>query len=413
MTALPEIDAARLWTRHMDFARIGATPEGGVRRLAFDAAEIAAHRHLADLALARGFALSLDPAGNLFVRREGTEPGAAPVVAGSHLDSQPSGGRFDGVFGVLAAFEALEIAEDRGIVTRRPMEVVVWANEEGSRFRPGCLGSAVHAGETALEEALAVVGDDGALYGEGVAALAAALPEAAPAPLDRSFAALLEAHIEQGPVLEAEGKLIGVVDRVQGHRRLDISVIGREDHSGGAPLSLRRDAFVDAIEVCRGLAELCRDETDVLRFTFGRFVVSPNAVSVVPGRVDMVLDLRHPSQAELIRLGDLVHARAQGLARLCEVSVADSSWHAPVVFTPEVREIFARAADRRGYARREIYSGGGHDARWFPGRCPTGMVFIPCEKGVSHHPAENVDPAHAAAGAQVIADAMLELAGAG
>ena len=204
-----------------------------------------------------------------------------------------------------------------------------------------------------------------------------------------------------------------MVDRVQGHRRLDISVIGREDHSGGAPLSLRKDAFVDAIEVCRGLAELCRDETDVLRFTFGRFEVTPNAVSVVPGRVDMVLDLRHPSQDELIRLGDLVQAKAQSLARLCEVTVADSSWHAPVAFTPEIREAFARAADRRGFRSREIYSGGGHDARWFPGRCPTGMVFIPCENGVSHHPSENVTPAHAAAGAQVIADAMLELAGEG
>ena len=411
MTALPAIDPDRLWSRLMDFARIGATPEGGVRRLAFDPAEIAAHRHLADLALARGFALSLDPAGNLFIRREGADPDAAPVVSGSHLDSQPSGGRFDGVFGVLAAFEALETAQDMALVLRRPLEVVVWANEEGSRFRPGCLGSAVHAGETPLEAALAVVGDDGALYGEGVAALAAALPEAAPAPLDRAFAALLEAHIEQGPLLEAGGEVIGVVDRVQGHRRLDISVIGREDHSGGAPLSLRKDAFVDAIEVCRGLAELCRDETDVLRFTFGRFEVSPNAVSVVPGRVDMVLDLRHPSQAELVRLGDLVHARAQGLAARCEVTVTDSSWHAPVAFTPGIRERFARAAERRGFPSREIYSGGGHDARWFPDRCPTGMVFIPCEKGVSHHPSENVEPAHAAAGAQVIADAMLELAG--
>lgn len=413
MPDAPAIDAARLWDRHMRLARIGATPQGGVRRLAFDADEIAAHRLLADWALARGFALSLDPAGNLFIRREGAAPDAPPVVSGSHLDSQPSGGRFDGVFGVLAAFEAMETAEDRCLVTRHPLECVVWANEEGSRFRPGCMGSAVHAGEMALAAALATVGDDGGRYADGVAALRAALPEAGEAPLDRAFAALLEAHIEQGPVLEAGGEVIGVVDRVQGHRRLDISVIGREDHSGGAPLSLRRDAFVDAIEVCRGLAELCRDDSDTLRFTFGRFVVTPNAVSVVPGRVDMVLDLRHPSQEELVRLGDLVHARAQGLARLCEVTVADSSWHAPVAFTPSVREAYARAAAARGLPWREIYSGGGHDARWFPARCPTGMIFIPCEKGVSHHPSENVDPAHAAAGAQAMADVMLELAGRG
>lgn len=408
--ALPEIDAARLWDRHMEMAKIGARPNGGVHRLALDADDIAAHRQLADWALARGFSVALDPVGNMFLRREGADPGAAPVVSGSHCDSQPTGGRFDGIYGVLCALEAMETAEDRGIVTRRPLECVIWVNEEGSRFRPGCMGSEVYAGLLGLNAALAKVGDDGGILGDGVADLRAALPEAGARALGTPFHALLEAHIEQGPLLEAGGELIGVVDRVQGHRRLAISVIGREDHSGGAPLSLRKDAFVDAIEVCRGLADLCRDPSDVLRFTFGRFTVTPNAVTVVPGRVDMILDLRHPSQGELIRLGDLVAAEAAGFAKLCDVVVEDTSWHAPARFSASVQAAYARAADRRGYARRGIDSGGGHDARWFPGRWPTGMLFIPCEAGISHNPAENVDPAHAAAGAQVMADVMLELA---
>lgn len=412
--ALPEIDAARLWDRHMALAKIGARPGGGVHRLALDADDIAAHRLLADWALARGFGVSLDAVGNMFLRRPataaGADPEARPAVAGSHCDSQPTGGRFDGVFGVLAALEAMETAEDRGLATLRPMECVVWMNEEGARFRPGCMGSEVYAGGMGLNAALAKLGDDGAVLGDCVADLRRALPEAGERALGAPFHALLEAHIEQGPLLEAGGEVIGVVDRVQGHRRLAISVIGREDHSGGAPLSLRKDAFVDAIEVCRGLAELCRDPSDVLRFTFGRFTVSPNAVSVVPGRVDMILDLRHPSQDELIRLGALVKAEAPGLARLCAVEVEDVSWHAPVAFSETVQAALGRAADRRGFARRAIDSGGGHDARWFPGKWPTGMLFIPCEAGISHNPAENVDPAHAAAGAQVLADVFFELA---
>lgn len=407
---LPAIDAARLWDRHMELAKIGARPGGGVHRLALDPDDIAAHRRLADWGLARGFSVLLDPVGNMFIRREGADPAAAPVVSGSHCDSQPTGGRFDGVFGVLSALEAMETAEDRGIATRRPLECVIWCNEEGARFRPGCMGSEVYAGGLGLNAALSKVGDDGGILGDGVADLRAAIPEAGARALGTPFAALLEAHIEQGPLLEAGGEVIGVVDLVQGHRRLAISVIGREDHSGGAPLSLRRDAFVDAIEVCRGLADACRDPSDVLRFTFGRFTVRPNAVSVVPGRVDMVLDLRHPSQDELTRLGDLVIAQAQGFSRLCEVTVEDTSWHAPVTFSASVQAAFGRAADRRGLARRTLASGGGHDARWFPDRWPTGMLFIPCEAGISHNPAENVDPAHAAAGAQVMADVMLELA---
>lgn len=408
---MPDINPDRLWQRHGSMALIGERPGGGIRRLAFDADEIAAHRLIADWAVARGFGILLDPVGNMFVRRDGTDRTLPPVVSGSHLDSQPSGGRFDGTFGVLAAFEALETAEDRGLATAAALECVVWANEEGSRFRPGCMGSAVYAGCMPAEQALATLGDDGLRYGDGVAALRASLPEAGERPLGAPFAALLEAHIEQGPLLEAGGETIGVVDWIQGHRRLDIVVIGEEAHSGGAPLSGRRDAFVDAIAVAGGLAALCRDDTDVLRFTIGRFDVTPNAVSVVPGRVDMVLDLRHPSQDELIRLGDLVHERAQSLAARCKVDVREASWNAPLAFTPAICAAFERAAARRGLTQRRITSGGGHDSRWFPDLCPTGMLFVPCERGISHNPAENIEPAHAAAGAQVIADVMLELAG--
>ena len=282
------IDGERLWQRHMDMAKIGGTPKGGVNRLALTDEDIVAHRTIADWAKARGFGVFLDDMGNMFVRRDGTDPTLAPAMSGSHSDTQPTGGRFDGISGVLAAFEALEAIDDAGIKTRRPIECAIWNNEEGARFTPGVMGSAVYCGKSDLQTMLAGTDGDGISMGSCVAALKAALPDAQPRALGTPVAGFIELHIEQGPLLEAAGKVIGVVTGMQGNRRFFVDVIGEDAHSGTTPLSRRKDAFIAATDMARALRDLFHDPEDVLRFTIGRFEVLPGAVVVVPGREALI-----------------------------------------------------------------------------------------------------------------------------
>lgn len=403
------VDGQRLWGRVETMARLGATPKGGVCRLALDDNDIAAHRQLADIAKRRGFRLWVDDAGNLFIRRDGTDSSLAPLVSGSHSDSQPTGGRFDGIFGVLAAFEALEAIDDAGIETRHPLECVIWNNEEGSRFAPGCMGSGVYAGVKSLETARATLDSDGTRMGETIARLHEQFPDAERRQLGSPFAALIEAHIEQGPLLEAGGEVLGVVTGVQGMRRFRIEVIGKEDHSGTTPRSLRQDALVDAVAIINKLHALFWDEKDEIRFTIGRFEVSPNAWSVVPGRVTFGVDFRYSDAEVLKSLGDRIAPLAAEAARHCRVEVTQTVSEPPVGFEGAAFEAIKASVSASGHPWREIYSGAGHDSRYFPPRCPTGMVFIPCEKGISHNEAENAEPAHVTAGAQVIAESLLRL----
>lgn len=405
-----DINAARLWDRHMAMAKIGGTPKGGVNRQALTPEDIQAHLLLADWARARGFRVFLDAIGNMFIRREGTDPDAAPVMSGSHTDTQPTGGRFDGIFGVLAAFEALEAAEDAGLATRRPLECAVWNNEEGARFTPGCLGSAVHCGVFTLEEGLSKTDAAGTTMAQAVQELRAMLPFAEPRALKSPVAAFVEAHIEQGPELEATGNQIGVVTGMQGNRRFAVEVIGEDAHSGTTPLRRRKDALMAATDIVQGLRALFHDPEDVIRFTIGRFEVSPGAISVVPGRVFFTIDFRHPSQEVLTRLGDRVDGVCQEHRGPCTVTVTDTSHAVPVDFAATVPEAVAAAARARGYRHMSIYSGAGHDARYLHLLCPSGMVFVPCEKGISHNEAENAKPEDLAAGCQVIADVMVDLA---
>jgi N-carbamoyl-L-amino-acid hydrolase len=404
------INAERLWARHIDLAGIGATAGGGVCRLALDESDLAAHRQLADIGASLGMSLFIDEVGNMFMRRPGSDDTLPPVVAGSHIDTQPSGGRFDGVFGVLAALEAIEAIAETGIVTRHPLECVVWNNEEGSRFAPGCMGSAVYAGVMPLELALATRDDHGVALREVVPNLRRRLPEALQRPLGTAFAALVEAHIEQGPELEAGNETIGIVTGMQGNLRLIVEVRGREDHSGTTPRRRRKDAFFGAVAIVEGLRARLEDADDILRFTIGRFQVQPNAWSVVPGQAIFSIDLRHPNQEVLDRCLRIVEEVASAQASPCTASVRRVSGAPPVLFDGAVREAIRHSAQRRGFAHRDIYSGAGHDSRYFPALCPTGMLFIPCRDGISHNEAEYASPAHVAAGAQVLADAMLDLA---
>ena len=406
----PNINAERLWQRHMELATIGATAAGGVHRLALSDEDIDAHRLIMSWADARGFATEVDDIGNMFIRRGGAAPGAAPVASGSHTDTQPFGGRFDGAFGVLAGFEALEAFEDAGIETQRPVEAIIWNNEEGARFMPGLSGSAAYAGALDLTEMLAVADGDGVTMGSCVSRLHDALEGARRRSLGQPFHGFVEAHIEQGTVLENAGCQIGIVTDIQGNRRFEVEVTGEAAHSGTTPRRGRRDAFIAACDIATALRPVFADEEDVARFTIGLFEVYPGAKSVVPGRVTFFIDFRHPSADALEELGDQVARVAAANKGPCEVEVREVSSAAPESFSPLIISKVAASVERRGFKAREMISCAGHDARFAGLLAPAGMVFIPCKDGISHNEKESAEPEDVAAGAQVIADVLFDLA---
>ncbi|WP_026783601.1 hydantoinase/carbamoylase family amidase [Pleomorphomonas koreensis] len=410
MTGFPAIDGRRLLARLDAFAAIGATPAGGVNRPALSEADRAARALLADLGAARGFSLFQDAAANLFLRRAGADDRRPPFLIGSHLDSQPTGGRFDGALGTLAALEVLETLEDRGIVTAGPVELVAWTNEEGSRFAPGAFGSQSAAAGALPAGWPETVGSDGARLGDELAATLAALPQAAMRPLGGPFAGYLELHIEQGPLLEREGALIGVVEGIQGTRWLEVAIEGQVAHAGTTPLADRRDAMAAAAAVITRLQTTVMPADADARLTVGRLTIAPGAVNVIPGEVAFSIDLRHPSGAEIDRLEAEITALAARIAAAggCRASVRRSMDVAPARFDRRLVGIVEGAAERRGFASRRLFSGAFHDALFMARLGPAAMVFVPCRAGLSHNEAEYVEPHQAIAGAQVLCDATLE-----
>jgi N-carbamoyl-L-amino-acid hydrolase len=408
--AVARVDEARLWDRHMQMATIGAIPGNGVNRAALSAEDIAARKVLLGWASARGFSIAMDAIGNLFIRRRGTDPAAAPVMTGSHMDSQPRGGRFDGMYGVLAGLEVLEAIEAAKLSTRRPIELVVWTNEEGGRFQPCTMGSAVYSGVRRLEEFSDVKDNDGIRLVDALAATLAATPEAEQRQLGGPVAAYIEAHIEQGPLLENAGKTIGVVTGIQGLRWFNIEVFGKTDHAGTTPLALRKDAVRDCVNIINALAKLTHDPDDITRFTVGRMLVTPNSPNSVASHVLFSVDIRHPDRATVDRLGKAVESLARRSAQQCDVSVTPTLHDDPCTFDADVVATVARAAEHLGLPHMRLASGASHDANYMARICPSGMIFVPCEKGVSHNEAENAKPADLAAGARVLAAALLDLA---
>ncbi|MGE0154891.1 MAG: Zn-dependent hydrolase [Reyranellaceae bacterium] len=404
------VSESRLWQRHADMAKIGGTPKGGVNRLALTAEDNRARQQLCAWAAARHYQVFVDGIGNLFVRRPGADADAAPVMSGSHMDTQPTGGRFDGMYGVLAAFEALEALDDAGIRTKRPVEAVAWTNEEGSRFQPGTMGSAVFSGMKTLDGYLGVVDSAGVTFGEALKQTLAATPQAAHRAFQIPVSAYVEAHIEQGPRLEIAGKPIGVVTGIQGSRWFTIEVTGEEAHAGTTPLAVRKDAFRAAVAMVQALQELMQDPADTVRFTIGRFEVMPGSPNTVPGRVLFTIDFRHPQDEVIARLGDQVEPICRALAGPCGVTVTETSRHPSTWFDREIVELVARTTDALGLPKMELFSGAGHDARCLQPLCPTGMIFVPCAKGISHNEAEDASPADLAAGARVLASVLRELA---
>ncbi len=400
----------RLWQRHMDIAAIGATGRGGVNRQALTPEDGQARRLMLEWASELGFTASVDAIGNLFIRRAGAQPTSDPVVAGSHLDSQPTGGNFDGVFGVLAALEVLEAANDAGVVTGRPLELVVWTNEEGARFQPATMGSAVFAGALQLETVLTSTDSDGVTVEQALAGTLKAAPVSERRDFRSPMAAYVEAHIEQGPVLESTGNTIGVVTGIQGLRWFQVEVGGEEAHAGTTPRSNRRDALAAAVAMVTKLQALMFDESDTVRFTVGRFEVAPNSPNTIPGRVVFTIDFRHPDQDILTRLGDQVEPVCRAEAQDCDVRVVETMNAPPTEFDPDVRDLVRSAARRQALRHMDMTSGATHDAKFMADLCPSGMIFVPCEAGVSHNEAENASAADLAAGARVLAEVAIRLA---
>lgn len=406
------VDAARLWERHQRLARHGALPGGGVNRQALSAEEFAAWRELIGWARELGLTADTDAAGNLFLRLEGTDADAAPVMTGSHLDSQPTGGKFDGVYGVLAGLEAAQVIAESGVRLRRPIEIVAWMNEEGSRFAPGMMGSSAFTGATPLERFLPVRDRAGIAVEQGLADLAAAFPDLPVRALKRPVAAYVEAHIEQGPILEREGYTVGVVTGIQGKRTFRVTVQGVASHAGTTARHERKDALLAAVNMIHALAASTRDAEDLVRFTVGKLDVSPNAPSVVPASVVFSIDLRHVDSATLTALGDAVPAICAANVGACTVDVVELTTAMSLEFPGEMTGLIRRCAQDLGIATIDIASSAGHDARFLHAICPTGMIFVPCKDGISHNPLESANADDLAAGTRVLVDTLIELASA-
>ena len=404
------VDQDRLWRRLMEMAAIGATADGGVNRQALSAEDARARQLMVAWAADLGLEPSTDEIGNLYLRRAGSDPKADPVLTGSHLDSQPSGGKFDGAYGVIAGVEALEAIAGAGIQTRRPIEVVAWTNEEGSRFQPGTMGSAVFAGDMDIADLLPVTDRAGITVETALSETIAATPDVATRRSGFPLAGYLEAHIEQGPRLEAESLTIGVVTAIQGARWYTIEVAGEEAHAGTTPLAKRKDALKAAVAMVGALQEAMADPTDTVRFTVGRFEVGPGSPNTVPGRVLFTIDFRHPDEATIERLTERIEPICRANAHGCAVTVSLNSDTPPVAFRQDAIDTVRRHADGLGLGHMDMPSGAGHDAMHISKLCPTGMIFVPCERGVSHNPAENAKPADLAAGARVLAAALVDLA---
>jgi len=408
--AVNRVDQRRLWQRLMEMARIGAIPGNGVNRAAFSPEDIVARKLLLSWARARRFTVAMDAIGNLFIRRAGTDPHAAPVMTGSHMDSQPRGGRFDGVYGVLAGLEALEAIEQAGVRTRHPLELVAWSNEEGGRFPPCTMGSAVYTGAKSMGDFLEVKDNEGIALKDALARTLAATPEAERRELNGPAAAYIEAHIEQGPLLEREGKTIGVVTGIQGLCWFNVEIFGETAHAGTTPLGLRKDALREALAAIHALHALTRDASDTVRFTIGRLLIAPNSPNSVPSHVLFSVDVRHPDPETIARLSEAIEPTVRQAVARCSVKVTPTLHDDPCAFDPAVVECVEQAAQSLDLGHRRMPSGASHDAMYMARVCPTGMIFVPCEKGISHNEAENARPEDLAAGARVLTAALLELA---
>ena len=405
-----KINGERLWQSLMAMAEIGKTPKGGVCRLALTELDREARDLFVRWCEAAGCSVTVDAVGSIFARRAGSDDSLPPVMTGSHLDTQPTGGKYDGAYGVMAGLEVIRTLNDLGIKTKAPIEAVVWTNEEGSRFAPAMTASGVFAGKFTLEQALAIKDADGVSMGAALEAIG--YKGKAPAG-GRAVGAFFEAHIEQGPILEAEAKTIGVVTGAQGQRWYDAVVTGQDSHAGTTPMPRRRDAMAGAARMIACLEKIAHAHAPHAVATVGMLRVHPNSRNVVPGRVAFSIDMRHPEEKALLAIDAEMQRRFAAIAseQRLELGLERIANTEVVNFNPECVGAVRNAAERLGYKHRDIVSGAGHDACYLSRVAPTGMIFVPCEGGLSHNEIENATAGDLAAGCEVLLHAMLERAG--
>ena len=404
-----QINADRLWDSLMELARIGATPKGGVCRLALTDVDKQGRDLFVRWCEDAGCSVSYDAMGNIFARRPGRDNSLPPIMTGSHLDSQPTGGKFDGAYGVLAGLEVIRTLNDLDYQTEAPLEVVAWTNEEGSRFAPAMVGSGVFAQVFDLDYGLSRADQDGNTLGQELQRIGYAGPEQ---PGQHPVGAYFEAHIEQGPILEAAGKTIGVVQGAQGQRWYEVTVTGQEAHAGPTPMLVRRDALVGAARMVEAVNRIGLEHQPNACATCGMLNVMPNSRNVIPGQVWFTVDFRHPDDAIL---ADMDQALRQELAQIAEAArlelALEQIWHSPATpFDESCVAAVRKGTEQAGYAHMDIISGAGHDAVYMAKIAPAAMIFVPCENGISHNEIENATPQDIAAGCNVLLHAMLEKA---
>ncbi|MCL4292754.1 MAG: Zn-dependent hydrolase [Acidimicrobiia bacterium] len=403
-----EIDFPRLRDRLDALGRVGGRPDGGNSRLALTDADREGRDLVTMWMRDLGLEVGIDRIGNI-VARQPWPDSAAPVMAGSHIDTVQAGGRYDGNLGVLGALEAVTTVIEHGVELRRPLAVGVFTNEEGARFAPDMMGSLVYAGGLPLEEALGTRGIDGATVGEELARIG--YSGSVPCPGTPPYA-FVELHIEQGPILEHEGVTIGVVEGVQGISWQELTVTGQPNHAGTTPMRLRHDAGVVAAHAVVAAREIAREIGGDQVATVGSFKLDPGLVNVVPGEARLTLDLRHTDEEQLKEAESRIRAR---VSELVESEGCTSTWRQlarfePVAFDPRVVDLVEHTARDRNHTTRRISSGAGHDAQMMSRLCPTGMIFVPSHRGISHNPAEHTDDSDLAAGANVLLHTLVALA---
>jgi beta-ureidopropionase / N-carbamoyl-L-amino-acid hydrolase len=404
------VNSDRLWDSLMDMARIGPGIAGGNNRQTLTDADSEGRHLFARWCAEAGMTMAVDAIGNMFATRPGADPDAAPVWMGSHLDTQPTGGKYDGVLGVLGGLEVVRTLNDLGIRTRRPIVVVNWTNEEGTRFAPAMLASGVFAGRHTLDWAYDRVDAQGKRFGDELARIGWKGPEPVGG---RPIHALFELHIEQGPILEAEGKEIGVVTHGQGLRWIECTVTGKESHTGSTPMPMRRNAGRGLARVTELVHEIAMARQPHAVGAIGHVDVYPNSRNIIPGRVVFTIDFRSHLIDVLTGMVDELMARAPALCTEIGVSFEARvvGQFDPPAFDPGCVATVRRAAERLGYSHMDIVSGAGHDACWINDLAPTAMIMCPCVDGLSHNEAEEITPAWAAAGSDVLLHAVLESAG--
>jgi len=403
------INGDRLWASLMELAAIGATDKGGVCRLALTDLDRQGRDLVTGWAKAAGMSVTIDKIGNGFMRRPGRNPSLPPIVTGSHIDTQPTGGKFDGNYGVLAGLEVVRTLNDLGIETEAPIEVAFWTNEEGSRFVPVMMGSGVFAKAFTLERAYAATDTAGKSVKDELTRIGYVGPEE---PGAHPIGAYFETHIEQGPVLEDHDITIGVVTGVLGIRWYDCTVTGMEAHAGPTPMALRKDALQVATTIMQEVVAIALRHPPHGRGTVGMVAVHPNSRNVIPGRVKFSIDLRNATDALVDQMDQEIRSF---IAKTSEktglpIQIEEVSHYPAQPFHEECVEAVARSAQKLGYSNMRAVSGAGHDAVYMAKLAPSGMIFIPCKDGISHNEIEDAKPEHITAGCNVLLHAMLERA---